>query len=210
MVIQDTEAGYQWLPRQFVGGTPCLDLANTVVFIDDPLRRQDRLRAMADVVNWVRVGRIAASVSEALSGEEAELWLSRLRAIREQVDLIFRSVAHRRSPGADSLRDLLLHWSESLDRRDRLVVEGAGLRVEAGDARPPSLHAVVAQSAVELLLSRRVDRVRACPSCGWLFVDTSRNGKRVWCDMAICGNRAKARRHRARQKPDQRIDRTER
>lgn len=201
MFIQDTQAGYQWLPRQFVGGAPCLDLANTVVFRGDPRRRQDRLRAMADVMNWVRVGRVAASVSESMSGEEAELWLARLRAVREQIDLIFRSVAHHRSPGAEGLRGLLLHWSESLDRRDRLVADGAGLRIETDGARPPSLHAVAAQSAVELLLSRHVDRVRTCPSCGWLFVDTSRNGRRVWCDMAICGNRAKARRHRARRNP---------
>ncbi|HEV2391667.1 MAG TPA: CGNR zinc finger domain-containing protein [Verrucomicrobiae bacterium] len=35
-------------------------------------------------------------------------------------------------------------------------------------------------------------------TCGWLFVDSSKNHSRRWCDMRDCGNRAKARRHRAK------------
>jgi predicted RNA-binding Zn ribbon-like protein len=44
--------------------------------------------------------------------------------------------------------------------------------------------------------------VRECSgdTCGWLFVDTSRNHSRRWCDMEDCGNRAKARRHYLRRK----------
>jgi predicted RNA-binding Zn ribbon-like protein len=46
----------------------------------------------------------------------------------------------------------------------------------------------------ELLTSPSVRYVRSCPGvgCGWLFLDPS--GRRIWCTMAICGNRAKARR----------------
>jgi predicted RNA-binding Zn ribbon-like protein len=55
----------------------------------------------------------------------------------------------------------------------------------------------VARSAAELLSSESVDRVRECASstCTWLFIDDSRNRRRRWCDMASCGNRAKARRY---------------
>jgi len=47
------------------------------------------------------------------------------------------------------------------------------------------------------LTGPRLDRVRRCanPECGWLFLDDSRAGKRRWCSMSACGNRAKARRH---------------
>jgi predicted RNA-binding Zn ribbon-like protein len=47
------------------------------------------------------------------------------------------------------------------------------------------------------LLSTHPGRVRRCnlPPCGCYFVDTSRSGRRRWCAMALCGNRAKARRH---------------
>jgi predicted RNA-binding Zn ribbon-like protein len=42
--------------------------------------------------------------------------------------------------------------------------------------------------------------VKICSNCHWLFVDRSRNRTRVWCDMRVCGNRAKARRHYARRR----------
>ncbi|MGH7448040.1 MAG: CGNR zinc finger domain-containing protein, partial [Longimicrobiales bacterium] len=47
-----------------------------------------------------------------------------------------------------------------------------------------------------------LDRVKLCgnDACAWLFIDVSRNRSRRWCDMKDCGNRAKARRHYARQK----------
>src|SRR5580704_15548830 len=52
-------------------------------------------------------------------------------------------------------------------------------------------------AAGDLLAGPRLDRVRRCanPECGWLFLDDSRAGKRRWCSMQSCGNRAKARRH---------------
>ena len=57
--------------------------------------------------------------------------------------------------------------------------------------------APVLWSAGDLLADGRLDKVRRCanPECGWLFLDDSRAGKRRWCSMASCGNRAKARRH---------------
>ncbi len=60
-------------------------------------------------------------------------------------------------------------------------------------------------SAGDLLASGKLDRVRRCanPECGWLFLDDSRAGKRRWCSMSACGNRAKARRHYHKGKEDE-------
>lgn len=68
---------------------------------------------------------------------------------------------------------------------------------------PPSREAILARLALDAIDVLRFDdlsRLRRCPGedCGWLFLDTSKNGKRRWCDMTVCGNRAKARRHRAK------------
>jgi predicted RNA-binding Zn ribbon-like protein len=43
--------------------------------------------------------------------------------------------------------------------------------------------------------------VRLCAdaSCAWLFLDTTRNRTRRWCDMKECGNRNKVRRFREAQ-----------
>jgi predicted RNA-binding Zn ribbon-like protein len=58
----------------------------------------------------------------------------------------------------------------------------------------------VAISATDLLTSHRIEFLRECAleTCGWLFLDTSRNRTRRWCDMRTCGNRAKVRRFYAR------------
>lgn len=78
--------------------------------------------------------------------------------------------------------------------------DGWGWIADAGSALDQMLWPV-ARSAVEILTSERRERVRECQGtngCGWLFIDTSKNGSRRWCDMKVCGNRAKAKRHRRR------------
>ena len=61
----------------------------------------------------------------------------------------------------------------------------------------------MARSALSLLCDDAAQRIRICANCNWLFVDRSRNGSRVWCDMAVCGNRQKARRHYGRRKAEE-------
>ena len=76
------------------------------------------------------------------------------------------------------------------------VRDTALARVDLGsDAEAPLRAAVLA--AVEVLTSPMGRDVRACPGagCGWVFYDP--RGRRRWCTMAICGNRAKAARHAA-------------
>jgi predicted RNA-binding Zn ribbon-like protein len=70
-----------------------------------------------------------------------------------------------------------------------VIPESAGLDL-------PALE--LARAAGALLASTELETVGRCPGegCGWLFLDT--RGRRRWCTMAVCGNRAKARRHAAR------------
>ncbi|TMF35809.1 MAG: hypothetical protein E6I26_09495 [Chloroflexi bacterium] len=60
----------------------------------------------------------------------------------------------------------------------------------------------IAEPVVRALGTGHDDRIRICANdtCQWLFYDESRTGQRRWCNMATCGNRAKARRHRERLK----------
>jgi predicted RNA-binding Zn ribbon-like protein len=59
-----------------------------------------------------------------------------------------------------------------------------------------------------MALAEERDRMRRCgnPFCRWLFIDRSRRGSRVWCEMAVCGNRMKVGRHRLRTLPDGPVD----
>nr|WP_246591510.1 CGNR zinc finger domain-containing protein [Aminobacter anthyllidis] len=56
--------------------------------------------------------------------------------------------------------------------------------------------AFLAALSVEAYFTLPRERLRSCPRCGWLFLDTSRGGKRRWCSMQTCGNREKVSRHR--------------
>lgn len=62
--------------------------------------------------------------------------------------------------------------------------------------------AEVTQPLVALVEADEAGRLRICANdgCRWVFHDTSPTGRRRWCSMASCGNRAKAARHRARKR----------
>jgi predicted RNA-binding Zn ribbon-like protein len=70
-----------------------------------------------------------------------------------------------------------------------------------GDALEDALARLV-DPLVESLAAGEIERLRICANdgCRWIFDDTSRTGRRRWCSMAGCGNRAKAARHRARRR----------
>ncbi len=67
-----------------------------------------------------------------------------------------------------------------------------------GDGASSRLECETALSALRLAADPPQGRIRICGHCGWLFLDRSKNRSRLWCDMAVCGNREKARRHYAR------------
>jgi len=58
----------------------------------------------------------------------------------------------------------------------------------------------VVEAAADSLAANELARVRRCadPRCHRVLLDTTKNGRRRWCDMGTCGNRAKAARHRAK------------
>ena len=63
-----------------------------------------------------------------------------------------------------------------------------------------SLEAATARSVLSLVAGPDRTRLRICGHCGWLFIDRSKNRSRIWCDMALCGNRQKAAKHYRRKK----------
>jgi len=88
-------------------------------------------------------------------------------------------------------------------RRLELRGDGTFARsfVPVGDAFAGLMIPIV-ESAADALILGELQRVRRCadPRCSRVFYDGTKNAARRWCDMATCGNRAKAARHRARLK----------
>jgi predicted RNA-binding Zn ribbon-like protein len=186
-----------------------LDFANT---LNSRLTAQPRelLNNYADLVSWSRqAGILTAREAEHLARQAAcrpiEAASVREHAVawREALYRIFSAVAGGRSPPAADLEALNAILSDAFASL-RIVATGSGF-TWAWSGLEDALDRVLwpmALSVAKLLTSSALKAVRECaaPNCGWLFLDTTRNRSRRWCDMKVCGNRAKARRHYKRTK----------
>ena len=142
--------------------------------------------------------RVAAARDDAASTRD----LSRIRAVRSALREVSLSLAAHRapSPGALDTINRALHARQVIE----LVPGPDGVHVDhrhVGDPIDDAL-ARLADPLVTELTSGHPERIKACASetCDWIFYDSSRTSRRRWCDMATCGNRAKAARHRARER----------
>ncbi|MGL4960673.1 MAG: CGNR zinc finger domain-containing protein [Inquilinus sp.] len=192
-----------WLPEHFIGGQAALDLANAVFDRRTPAQDNELLKSARDVGNWFRAAGLADDgQAQAIAGAaDAGLVVERVREVREASYAIFEARAAARSPPAEALGLLFLRAANGLSAgplelcRTRLELNA----VQWQDAE--AVAAFLAMLSVEAFFTLPDDRLRSCPRCGWLFVDTSRGGKRRWCSMRTCGNREKASRHTAHAHP---------
>jgi predicted RNA-binding Zn ribbon-like protein len=190
----------------FCGGHVALDFTNT---IGSRAGSQDEhLRTYGDVVAWAEargvVGKSeAARLRRAADAapDDARAAYRRAVKLREAIYRVFERRASGKLPAADDLATLNRFVAE-MYRDAQLVVDGDRVVLETGSSaatldRP---FAPVVRAAVDLLTSDQAALVGACAddTCGWLFLDTTRNRTRRWCTMQDCGNRNKVRRFRSR------------
>jgi predicted RNA-binding Zn ribbon-like protein len=184
------------------GGDLALDLANTLSRRPTADPRED-LREYADLVEWgLQAGSIAPAEAAALraraarSPRAARAGLARARELREAIFAVFSAVAGNRALPAPALDRVNAALPAALARL-RLDRTGALWTWADGGDFDRVLWPVVRAAAL-LLTGPDRQYVRECAArdCAWLFLDRSRNGTRRWCDMAVCGNREKARRFR--------------
>jgi predicted RNA-binding Zn ribbon-like protein len=181
-----------------VAGHPALDFCNTRAGWGEP-RPKEYLHTHAHLTVWAREHDLVPARAAAALRRRGE------RDPAAGAEVVARAVAFR-----DALRAVLLEpgsgpgWIR-VNREVRQAGAAATLRpgppadwsFDDGLERP--LLAVV-WSAAALLTSPAARGVAACPGsgCGWIFADP--RGRRRWCSMAWCGNRAKARRHAQRRR----------
>jgi len=184
-----------WTPHRFAGGVLALDVANTVVLRVDAHRRFDRFDDSSEIPRFAAAAtrfRREELGGRVLAVDDAAAIRPTVLAMRETTDLLFRHAALAASMDTGQLAGFLMSCASALDGTG----EAIGTANAFGDpATPIRFETAVAISALSLLEPSRRSRIRICAHCGWLFLDRSRNRSRVWCDMAVCGNRTKARRH---------------
>ncbi len=202
-----------------IGGNPCLDFVNTVGgWSSHPLKRssrdyqdhllRDKLSDYADLVAWSRAANLltdkeARQLLQLAEKEPraAEKVYQRALTLRQTIYRLFKSVVEGWQPQPADLEKLNLELAVA-NQHEKLSYDREGFAWQWND-RPGALDLMlwqVAQAAAELLASNELARVRQCTGqlCGWMFLDTSRNRSRQWCDMKDCGNLAKVRRFRER------------
>ena len=193
----------------FNAGRICLDFANTVRSRPSS-DRLDLIGSYEDLLGWARQATILTPVEAAILADTARQGpraagdaLAQARLLRESMYAVFSArAAGLPAPPADL---------QTLNRAiGRAMTHGgltaAGARFEWG--WPDSVLGLdrvswwVARSAAELLTSPDLTLVHECASydCGWLFMDSTKNRSRRWCNMRVCGNRAKSRRHYERRR----------
>lgn len=192
-------------PFVFIGERLWLDFINT-----DDVRRGahvDALRDFSMLVQWLEA-------ADVLDAERAAGMRRRARqqpagataalADARRVRAALRTLAERGASAEDVRRDVVAEINRVLGRsagtrRLEARSDGSFVRsfVPVGDAFAGLMIPLV-ESAADALVLGELTRVRRCadPRCPRVFHDSTKNGRRRWCDMATCGNRAKAARHR--------------
>lgn len=197
---------------RFESGALVLDFVNSTTGRNRSARLwEDSLTDAFTTLTWLRrreafdetefraLMRIAASDAQA-----ADAFMDDMRGLRAALARILAAAIAGDAPEPADLAVLDAH-SAAAREPARLVWGPAGL-VRASAAPEPVVlaHALrpVVSSAEALLTAGRLLRVKVCASstCGWLFLDTSKNKSRRWCSMEVCGNREKGRRRLRRER----------
>lgn len=198
---------YREAPPKFVAGERCLDFLNTVQWRGDPASRGERLVSYGELLVWAEAAGYVAPAERRHLHALAARHPRHARAIVREAIRFREALARLVDPHAGQSGRSLAAFNRlllAIPFAFRLVrADDALRRIPAGsrDALREPLDRIVLD-AVDLVTSRNMHAVRHCSNvrCRWFFLDTSRNRSRRWCDMAACGNSAKVRAHRARQR----------
>lgn len=190
---------------QLFAGHPALDLVNT---LDWRLREsgpEELLVSYEDLLAFsqqsgILSAREARRLQRGGDVGKSGRTLDAVHEMREASALVFYALLDARKPPAAALARLDASFKAARAQR-ALVNTGDGLRWEWLETASELPLWRLALSAEDLLTSDRMEMVRSCasPDCRWLFLDTSKNHSRRWCEMSLCGNRMKARRFRQQQ-----------
>ena len=209
---------------EFDAGAICLNFANTVwerpgFLTPSPDAPYELLETYADLLLWARTGAVISDQqlryleSEARNdpGAAYRAYIS-ARALREAIFAACLHLALQRDPNSLQLEELNERLAASPHQKIKYHHHLSPQSIATAPVSPFTLterstevnyiELIVLRDVVRLLTTAPIDRLRVCAAedCGWLFLDTSKNGKRRWCSMSDCGNRAKANRFQSRKK----------
>src|SRR5665213_3412896 len=193
------------VPFSLCGGHPALDFVNTL----DYRFRADGPHALlgeyGDLLRFMEQSRLLDTaqvklLAQAVSKDAAERSLHSARELREAAAAALYGSVDGAPPQPAQIRVLERHflsagrhqelrWVEPPKRSgERPGIAWERLRFQSHADLPVWL---LSEAVSGLMLSAAIHRLRSCgiETCRWLFLDTSKNHTRRWCDMKVCGNR---------------------
>jgi len=184
-----------------------LDFVNTLVH--GRAGDREELSDLSSALRWLRQHELLHSfmVDEQLhlhAGNAAaeQRVLARIRRVRAALRELLNATVERRPADAAALREV--NRALRTQYVYELVPAPDGVSLDHRHDGDPIAGAVarLAEAISRELTQADAGRLRVCANdeCRWVFFDTSPAGRRKWCDMSVCGNRAKVARHRARQR----------
>jgi predicted RNA-binding Zn ribbon-like protein len=196
-----------------VAGKLALDFTNTESGRDGA-KHLDHLQTAADLVTWAAHAKIisqrdAVLSQRAINGQSklSRHLITRGRSLRETIYQVNSCVIAGRQPADRLLRSLTITQVEML--ATATLSPNEDNYTWTWDPRIELTAAIlgpITVSALNLLVQADLSRIKQCRGshCGWLFFDGTKNKSRQWCDMSVCGNRAKASALRARARHENR------
>lgn len=183
------------------------DFTNTISDRGGP-NQLEHLREGRDVVIWARHAKVISDSDRdaALAAVEADEVLA-ARLLEEALELrdtVYRiglALSRRQQPDeADRARLAGIHAHCLSCAKLSPFGDGFVWRWVSSQTLSEAIRGPVALSALTVLTQQNLARIKQCEGdhCGWLFFDTTKNRLRRWCEMAVCGNRAKVRAFRQR------------
>ena len=187
----------QWLiPNDGVrwwydSGALSLDFAHTGVRNGPP--NWEQFHSPADLTAWLH------ERFDRLDEEATERDLSDALGLRASIYSLARAAVDEWMPSADDV-DIVNLFAAMPDIPPALP--GGHRQAGRSGVRTAQVLSAIARDAVELLSEQGEGRIRECAAdnCQLVFYDESRTNNRRWCSMQRCGNRAKVRAFRTKEK----------
>jgi predicted RNA-binding Zn ribbon-like protein len=190
-----------------VGGELALDFANTASGRGSA-DHKDHIRSADNLLEWARHARALAPADgdwlrQALAVDPtlAARMLARALDLRESIHAAGAAIAAGAPAPAAAVETIARTHAVCLACARLAPLEGRYVWSWSPSESPvEAVLGPIALSALATLTQGDLSRVKQCQGdrCGWLFFDATKNRSRRWCEMEVCGNRAKQRRHSAR------------
>jgi predicted RNA-binding Zn ribbon-like protein len=194
-----------------IGGHLALDFTNTTEF-RGTAQAKELFHSYTELLAWCwRAGLTSDQQAERIhhlaerQPKEAKQICQQAIEFREALYSIFSTITDQQNPQNADLEPLNTVLQQAQTHHQLTGTEdGFAWQWANSEGDMASVLWAIALTAADLLTSEQLVRVRKCPNCGWLFLDTSRNGMRRWCSMDFCGSLIKSRRQYERKKSQNR------